>query len=241
VALPGFLDEARERVLRLSNVPALDGVPLRARLERRLGLPVTLDTDTNAGALAEALLGAGRGFERVLYLTLGTGLGVAFVVGWRPVRVSHHTVGQAAHVPLRPRGTRCRCGERGCAEAELSAGGILRRARARGLRGLASTHELWELAGRRGAGSALKAREVWRETGRLLGLLCVTLGAIVDPDAIVIGGGVAAAAEQLLPVLEREIRDHLTPRLGRPVALRPAALGHLAGAVGAALLGARPA
>lgn len=98
VALPGFLDEARETVLRLSNVPVLDGVRLRRRLEHRLGRPVVLDTDTNAGAVAESLLGAGRGFERVLYVTLGTGLGVALVVGGRPVRVSRHTVGDRKSV-----------------------------------------------------------------------------------------------------------------------------------------------
>lgn len=241
VALPGFLDAKRGRVVYLSNVPALAGVPLRRRLAARLGCPVALDADTNAGAVGEAVLGAARGRERVLYLTMGTGLGAALAVRGEPVRVSHHTVGQVAHVPLEVSGPRCRCGERGCAEALLSAKGILRLAAARGLEA-ASTLELRDLAlgTTRGSRSLCRAaRSAWEETGRRLGRLCVALGALFSPDAIVIGGGISGAAPLFLPEAARIVEERLRPRIGRPVAVVPAALGAFAGAAGAAILARR--
>jgi glucokinase len=238
VALPGFLDPQRSRVVYLSNVPALNGVDLKARLERRLSLPVVLDTDTNAGAVAEAHLGAGVGHRRVLYLTLGTGVGAALVVDGAPVRVSRHTVGHVAHVPLDPRGPRCRCGRVGCTEAVLSAGGILWRARRHGLRRIQTTEALGHLAHdpRADPSGRTAARAVWRETGEALGRLCVTLGSLLHPDGIVVGGGVAGAAVDFLPAARRHLDRQLTPRVGHSVSLDAAATGRKAGAVGAALL-----
>lgn len=241
VALPGFLDAKRGRVVYLSNVPALSGVPLRRMLAARLACPVTLDADTNAGAVGEAVLGAARKTERVLYLTMGTGLGAALAVRGEPVRVSHHTVGQVAHVPLAPSGPRCRCGERGCAEALLSAKGILRLAASQGL-DVASALELRDLALGRAAGSRSLRRaalSVWEETGRRLGSLCVALGALFSPDAIVIGGGISGAAPLFLSEAARIVNERLRPRIGRPVAVVPAALGAFAGAAGAAILARR--
>jgi glucokinase len=229
VAVPGFLDAARRRVVRLSNLPRLDGVPLAPELERRLGVGVVLDADTNAGAVAEARLGAGAGHERVLYLTAGTGLGAALAVRGEPVRVSRHTVGQVAHIPLIPRGPPCPCGGRGCAEAVLGARGVLRRARRAGIRAR-SPEEIcrmarpaWPSARERAA-----ARAVWREVGGAMGGLLGILAALFSPDAIVVGGGLAGAADLFLPAARRGLG-------GRRVVL-PAARGRFAGAIGMALL-----
>jgi glucokinase len=230
VALPGFLDAARRRVVHLSNLPALDGFPLASALERRLRSPVVLDADSNAGAVAEARLGAGRGAERVLYVTIGSGLGAALVAGGAAVRASHHTIGQVAHFPLDGGGALCRCGQRGCAESLLSAGGIARRA---GLRpSKLAAHSLWERAAE-GDGHALA---IWMETGLLLGKLVRALAGLFNPEVVVIGGGVAGAAEFFLPAaaahLERTLPRHLRAR----VRLKAAKLGRFAGAAGAALL-----
>ena len=96
IALPGFLDEKRRRILHLSNLPKLDGLDLAARLERRLKWKIILEADSNAGAIGEARLGAGRGIRRLLYLTMGTGLGAALTVKGIPVRVSNNTIGHIA-------------------------------------------------------------------------------------------------------------------------------------------------
>ena len=242
VAVPGFLDADRSGVLHLSNLPALDGTPLRRELVKRLRTRIVLDADTNAGAVSEALLGAGRSFERVLYVTAGTGLGAALVIRGCPVRVSNHTVGHVAHLPLDPSGLRCRCGSRGCAEALLSARGILLRARGRGLRSARTPEDLYRIATSKGKSSERAlARAVWRETGDLIGVLARVLSSLFRPEAIVIGGGIAGAADLFL---QRARAGLLRPRGGpssggrKPVvpALLPAAGGRFAGAAGMALL-----
>ena len=231
VALPGFLDARRRKVLHLSHLPELDGLPLASRLERRLGRPVILDTDTNAGAVGEARLGAGRGAGRLLYVSLGTGLGAAFTVRGEPLRVSHHTVGQIAHLPIGEDGPRCSCGRRGCAEALLGAGGIVWRA---GLDRRSSPRLLQERAE---AGDPA-ARAEWRQTGELLGRLLNVLIPLLQPDVVVVGGGVARAADHFLPAAAAHLKRTLPRPLRSRAQLAPARLGVWAGAVGAALLAA---
>ena len=241
VAVPGFLDPRRRKVVRLSNLPQLDGSSLAAVLERRRGAPVILDADSNAGAVAEALLGAGRGFDRVLYVTLGTGLGAALVVGGEPARVANHTVGQVAHLRIAAGGPACRCGGRGCAESLLAARGLLARARQLGMTGARDPEDLRALAAGRGGtrgGAALGtlARQLWRETGDLLGRLLVLLASLFSPRVAVIGGGIAGALDLFGPAAERHLAGHLAPRLGARLVLRRSALGKFAGAAGMALL-----
>jgi glucokinase len=240
VAVPGFLDPSRRRIVRLSNLPRLDGSPFASLLEGACKALVVLDADTNAGLVAEARRGAGRGRERVLYVTLGTGLGAAFAIGGQPVRVSRHTIGQVAHWTLPEagkKGPRCYCGSAGCAETLLSARGVLWRARRLGLEAAASASELCDLARRPGrARETLRARRLWREHGELLGQLLHPLCAFISPDVVVVGGGIAGAAPLFLPAAAAHLEQRLTPRLVPPPALRAARLGRFAGAIGAALL-----
>ena len=230
VAVPGFLDDRRRKIVRLSHLPALDGVSLAARLERRLGRKVILDADTNAGAVGEARAGAARGIERVLYVTIGTGLGAALTVDGAPLRVSRHTVGQIAHIPL---------GARRADEAErlLCARGILRRyRRAGGRRNVKSTLELQQLAR---AGDKL-ALSTWHQTGELLGSLLLILVPLFQPDAVVIGGGVSGAADLLLDPTRRILHRATPCKAREALPLHAAKLERLAGAVGAALLARDP-
>ena len=235
----------------LSHLPALNGVPLKGELRKRLRIPVFLDTDTNAGAVAESFLGAGAGFDRVLYISMGTGLGAALVVDGKPVRVSGHSIGHIAHVPLGHSGPRCACGQHGCAESLLSAKGVLWLARRSGLPRPGSTEALWRLAcpqngdaraaqrnrpGRTQPERLRAARSVWRSVGKLTGQLSCTLGTLFLPDVTVVGGGTAGAASLFLPAAEKTLRQRWPPPLGPPPTLCPAAMGRFAGAVGAALL-----
>ncbi len=229
VGFCGLLDARQRSVIRSTSLPALDGFRLAARLERRTGLLVTLDTDTNAGAVAEAAVGAGRGYSRVLYVSLGTGLGAALVVDRRPVRVSYHTVGQIAGILIadaRPASAGTRT-----AESLLSTRGILQRARRRGMRRPRSTADLFAIAR---AGDAT-ARAVWREVGQVLGHLLHTLATLWSPDVVVIGGGTTGARQFFLAHAERELEKRWSGSEKLPP-LRAARQGPLSGAVGAALL-----
>jgi glucokinase len=238
VAIPGYLDDARARLLHAVHLPLLEEKPLRAVLRRRLGWPVYLETDSNAGAFGEAILGAGRGARRVLYITLGTGVGASMVVDGKILRVSHHTVGQVAHLPLDPRGPRCTCGSRGCFESVLGARGLgWRAARAGGPDGLPpaarrSPRELCLLA----RGGSRPAREVLAEVGRLLGAGLAMLSNFLSPDRIVVGGGIAGAGELLLAPAREVFRRRVHPRLRGGIELAPSRLGPFSGAAGAAVL-----
>src|SRR5690606_37790419 len=139
-----------------------------------------LDTDTNAGATAEAVLGAGRDARRVLYVSLGTGLGAALTDGGRPVRVRNHIVGQVAYIPIQKRG----------AEELLCERGILARAVSR----FSTARGLSEHA----AAGDPQALHAWRETGAILGQLLAILCALWQPDVALTGGGIAHASEHFL-------------------------------------------
>lgn len=225
VALPGFLDAKLRRVVHLSNLPQLDGLDLAARLERRLKRRVFLEADSNAGAMGESRLGAGRKSRRLLYLTMGTGLGAALTVRGVPVRVSNNTIGHVACLPI--------CSEKGRgAEELLSARGILRRFRAITKRpGVPSPLALMELAESGDAG----ARAAWEKTGEILAELLAVLVPMLRPDGVVIGGGIAGAAEFFLPAAHRLLKRRLVKTgLECPGILR-ADLGAYSGAAGAAL------
>jgi glucokinase len=234
-AVPGFLDLERRRILFLSHLPSLNGLPLAERLERRfrgrIARPVVLDADSNAGAYAEALLGAGKSFQRVLYLTLGTGLGAALIAGGEVVRVSNHTVGQAAHLPLGEAGPRCTCGKTGCAEALLAAKGLSWRAKRRGLEET-DPEAVFKLA----AGGSRAARQVFQELGADLGKLLALLANLFSPEVLVIGGGLSRAAPLFLPEARKTFERAVHPRRRGQVEVRAGRLSPYAGAIGAALL-----
>ncbi len=230
IALPGFLDGKLRRIIHLSNLPQLDGLDLAARLERRLKRKVFLEADSNAGAMGEARLGAGRKIDRLLYLTMGTGLGAALTIKGFPVRVSNNTVGHVGGLPI--------CSEKGTgAEALLSATGILRRFQAKAKKSTAcSTLELLEIA----QGGDAVARATWERTGEILAELRGALVPMLRPEGVVIGGGISGAAELFLPVARKALKRRLDGRgLVCPTIL-PSALGAYSGAAGAAL-GARDA
>ena len=225
IALPGFLDDELRRIVHLSNLPKLDGLNLAARLERRLKRKVFLEADSNAGAMGEARLGAGRKIERLLYLTMGTGLGAALTIKGFPARVSNNTVGHVGGLPI--------CSEKGRgAEALLSATGILCRFQAEAKQpAVSSTLELLELAR---AGDAV-ARATWGRTGEILAELLGLLVPLLRPGGVIIGGGIAGAAEFFLPAAREGLQRRLKGRGLECPAILQSALGAYSGAAGAAL------
>ena len=240
IAVPGFLDPRRRTIELLANLPVLDGYPLASRMGRRLSRrligPPVLDADSNAGAYAEATRGTAQRSRRVLYLSLGTGVSAAMVCDGCIQRVSRHTVGQIAHLPLEVDGCMCSCGRRGCVEATLSARGIVWRARRRGLRGPAagSPEAVFDAA----QAGAAEARAVWRDVGNLVGDISGRLAGLWDPDHVVVGGGIAGAAGLFLKTARARLDRKLPPRLRGHVQLDRSHWGAVAGAVGAALIGA---
>jgi glucokinase len=229
IACPGPVDRAAGVVLDAANLGWRD-VPLRALLAD-LPWPVRIDKDSALAALGESLAGAGRAADPLVYLSLGTGIGLGIVQGGAVLHGAHGWAGELGHIVVRRRGRRCACGQRGCLETILSGPGLA--ATAAALDGAAWTSESVVAAAQ--AGHPV-ARRACNQTGRALGWACALLAHLLDPARIVIGGGLSAALPLLLPAAARELaRRNFHP--GRPLPpLVPAQLGDAAALVGAARL-----
>ncbi len=217
VCSPGPLDPTTGTIINPPNLPCWRNFPLAQRMSQHFDVPVKVDNDGNAAALAEARWGAGRGHRNVFYATIGTGIGTGIVFDGR---IYHGRTGAAAeggHVSIDYRGPLCACGKHGCIEVFAAGPAIARRARekvaadpARGaaILKLANGHAeavTSEMVGQAYAAGDPLAEQILRET---ITLLTQWLGNIIDllePDVIILGGG---AATMLVPFFP-EIRAHL--------------------------------
>jgi len=228
VGIPGAVSSTHGRV-KNANTTELIGRPLQLDLEKRLGQRVRVENDANCFALAEALHGAGRGGRCVFGVILGTGVGGGIVLDGRIWPGAQGIAGEWGHNPLDPSGPPCYCGRRGCVETYLCGPAV-------------------EKAYREAGGDALAALEVWalREKDprarrivdsyeeRLAAALSLVVN-ILDPDVIVLGGGISRA-----PALAEGAARHMPSRLFNDemlTAVRPNLLGDSAGVLGAAWLG----
>ena len=250
VGVPGLVD--REGVLRYApNLSGVDGLPVRAELEARLGVPVRTENDATCAAWGEHQSGAARGFDDVVLVTLGTGIGAGLVLDGRVYPGAHGFAGEVGHMVIDPHGPPCRCGQRGCWERFASGSGLGRLARDAAHAGRA--RRIVELAGGdpedvRGehvtaaaAEGDEAARELLERFAWWLGLGLANLANIFDPQAFVVGGGLVEAGQLLLDPARAAFDGLVEAAAHRPpVVILPAALGARAGALGAAWLARDP-
>ena len=225
--VPGSVDVSAGVARYSANLGWRD-VPLRDLLGADLAVPVTLEHDVRAAGLAEIALGRARGLNDCLIMIIGTGIAGVIRSGGNILRGGADLAGEIGHIPVYPDGEVCACGQRGCLETYASAAAIGRRYRARSgrqsdARGVVAARE-----------KDPDARVVWDEAARALGIALATYTMLLDPGAVVLGGGLAESGDALL----EPVRDELTRRLvWRPVpALHGSPLGPRAGQLGAALL-----
>jgi glucokinase len=228
VAVPGPVDEARGVVLDAPNLGWRD-VPLREMAVTRTGLQVFITHDVRAAATGEAALGSSRDAGDHLFVAMGTGIGSALVIGGKPYTGSHATAGEIGHMTVDKDGPECGCGGRGHLEAYASAGGMRRRyAEASG----GDVIDAHVLVGRAVAGDE-PARRIWNRAIDALALSLADAIVLLDPERVVIGGGLAAAGERLFEPLKQRLGERLP--FDRAPAIVPAALGAEAGARGMAV------
>ncbi|WP_158864703.1 ROK family glucokinase [Leifsonia sp. AG29] len=244
VAAAGFIDAAQSTVYYAPNINWRHE-PFREKLEKRLDLPVLIENDANAAGWAEFRYGAGRLVSDMVILTIGTGVGGAIVTGDRLFRGGFGAGAEIGHMRVVPGGLPCGCGAHGCIEQygsgralqrmanELAdAGGIGQNlADVRASTGTLSGADISALIvqGDPGALAAL------RQLGDWLGQACASLGAILDPQLFVFGGGVAQAGELLLDPIRKAFLENLPARGFHPEPeFAIAELVNDAGVVGAA-------
>ncbi|MEO8437145.1 MAG: ROK family protein [Chloroflexota bacterium] len=232
IGVPGLYDPATGNTRFLVNTPGdWKDRPLAGPVSAALGLPVVLINDARAFGLAELRLGAARGAEAMVGLTLGTGVGGVIAIDGR-VHLGHDgTGGEVGHQTIDPDGPPCHCGNNGCLEAFARAD---RLAAACGT----ETAEAAMVAARAGDARALAG---FAEVGRYLGIGLANMVAVISPDRVVIGGGISAAGDLLLTPIREELhrRVHTTTLAAVEVVI--AELGTWAGAIGAAIHGAEAA
>ena len=240
LGMPGWVDFHRGVLYQLTNVPVWDHeVPVREQMQAELGLPVVLDNDANAMAYAEWQLGAGRGLESLVCLTLGTGIGGGIVLHNRMLRGRHVSAAELGQTSILFNGRVGPFGNRGAIEEylgnnEMAADAALLYAEAGVPRTAAEcTPKLLEAAAR--AGDAIAAR-VYDEFAEKLACLVMNMMYALVPEAFIIGGGVARAGDMLFAPLERHLRAQLFPVHAASLRLLPAHFGADAGLIGAALM-----
>jgi len=230
VGTPGSLS-ARDGTLKNSNTTCLNGRPLKADLEARLGLPVRLENDANCFALAEARHGSGRGHAVVFGVILGTGVGGGIVIEGRLWSGPQHIAGEWGHHAVDPGGPACYCGQRGCVETMLSGPALEAAYRAASGSRLPAA----EVAGRATAGEAAAAAVLDRYLDRF-GRALANVITILDPDVVVLGGGLSNLGALYTSGREAVARYLFNDALSTPIV--PNQLGDSAGVLGAALLAA---
>jgi glucokinase len=229
IGIPGLYDPAAGTTRFLVNVPGTwAGRPVARPVGAALHLPASLINDARAFGLAELRLGAARGASSMIGLTLGTGVGGVFAIDGRVHQGHDGTGGELGHQTLEPDGPSCGCGNRGCLEAYARADRIAAAC------GTATAEEAMEAA-RAGDPTAVAGL---RLVGRYLGIGLANMIVVINPDVVVIGGGISAAFDLLRPPIEAELRDRVHTTALDLVRLVPADLGTWAGAIGAAIHGA---
>ena len=232
LAIAGNVAADGSHVLFSPHLP-LAGEPLAADLKARLGVPVLVDNDANAAAWAEHVAGAGRGVDDLLFIALGTGLGAGLVLDGHLYRGHHGFAGEAGHITVVVDGRTCPCGSRGCWERYASGTALVGQYLEHGGDPEVGGPGITRLA-TQGDPTASRALT---EVGEWLGRGLASLVAVLDPETIVVGGGVSEAGDLLLEPARRMLRENVTGSDRRPLPdVRAAALGNDAGMIGAALL-----
>ena len=212
------------------TLPGFSGFPIATALRQRLGIPVVLDNDAVVAALGEHHAGAGQSTQRMLMVTLGTGIGVAFLIDGVPFRGSNGLHPEAGHIPILSSRKRCYCGTCGCWE-QLASRAALQAMLRPHFPGVAD-RDLVEKAASMKDEPAI--REVFTDYGRLLGRGLSVQHALYMPDRTIIGGSVSP----FFDLFRSGIMEQLTQvnRLASEVEVFAATLGDEAGAIGAAVL-----
>lgn len=244
VAVAGNIDRGNGVVVASPNLNGWHGVPLVLRLSAILDRPVVLENDANCAAVGEFRRGAGRGVDNMVLLTLGTGIGSGIILDRTLWRGASDDAGELGHTIVSVGGRRCVCGQQGCLEVYASGKNTARRAieliaggETSSLAARCTTDDdlTTEQIVRAAADGDRVAGRVWEETCRYLAAACINIQHTLNPDRIVLGGGMSAARGLLREPVVRAVRTMISPQFGKPPDIGIAELGNDAGFVGAAL------
>lgn len=231
IGVPGIINVKQGFIYYLPNISGWKNYPLKQILEKKLKLPIAVENDANLFGLAEARLGAARGFKNALCFTLGTGLGSAVIIDGKLLK-SRTSACELAHVPLSLDGMACGCGGRGCIETFVGNRYLLAKYHKLSKNNsLDSVKAIYQLAMKKDR----LALKVWQDFSLALGSFLGGMVNIFNPEVIVFGGGVSKAFKIFGPMVKRAIQKQAMPPNFLGLKLKTAKLKN-PGLVGAALL-----
>jgi glucokinase-like ROK family protein len=246
IGVPGLVDFKKGLVFYFVNIPRWKNVPLKKRIEKAMGLPTFVDNDVKVMALGELTFGAGKNYKNVICLTLGTGVGGAVIVDGKLYRGASLVAGEIGHIPINEDGPLCNCGNYGCLEAYVGREyflGDIRRSLKKGSRSIITkmvknrfsdiTPELLEQAAYKGDPFA---KRKWNEMGEHIGNALVGVVNLLNPELIIIGGGIAEAERFIFGAIKKTLRKRAMKVQKKAVRVVKAKLGNDAGVIGAAEL-----
>ena len=231
IGLPGLIDSKRGVVRYLVNIPGWRKVPLKRIFEKALKIRTFIDNDVNVMTLGELYYGAGKGAKNIICITLGTGVGGGIVINGRLYRGPDLVAGEIGHIPINEHGPKCNCGGNACIESYVGNRYLMKKLSREG-RGKIS-FQLLDKQARKG-----KRRAVgfWRYVGEKLGIMLVGVVNFLNPEKIIIGGGIANAGRYLFNPLKKTIAKRAMRVQRKRVKIVKAKLGGNAGVIGAAVL-----
>jgi glucokinase len=229
VSVGGPLDILKGIVQSPPNLPGWDNIPLKDLLAKRFSLPVFVEHDGNAGALAEFYFGAGRGFRNIVFLTMGTGLGAGLILGGKVYRGTTDTAGELGHIRIAEDGPQC-YGKSGSLEGYGSGTGMAKLAHImfpslwNDLATVSDVYSAWK------EGSP-EAQQVFEKAGFYLGRGFALIADLINPERIILGGLGVRIADAFMPTAERVLRQEALSQAGAACSIVPAQLGEAIGDV----------
>jgi len=232
VCSPGPLDHTTGILYDPPNLTGWRNVPFADMLGEQIGLPVQLEHDAKATALAEFHLGAGRGARSMALIIVGTGVGAAIIVDGNLYRGPKNSAGEVGHITVDLNGPICTCGSNGCVESYAGGPAIMRAYTYATRRAVNSAGEVAQAA----ENGDIIARRVFQEAGRVLGAGIATMAMLMDVDTFVLFGGVAKAGELLMAPARDAVPRYSYKSVSKRVCIKACELGDDAGVLGAALV-----
>ena len=242
---PGQIDYENGVVRKLPNIPGWDNVPVTKIMEAEFGIRTRIDNDVRCAALGEMKYGAGKNAQNLICVTVGTGIGSAIILNGKLVRGASNAAGEIGHIKLDiHEGPLCGCGDRGCLEAFASGPAIVAMAKeyisggkSAKFRELAEGKEIEPYFVAQAAQMGdLVSKKIFEIIGGYIGVGLSSVVNLLNPEKIVIGGGVADAGELLLEPIRRTVNESAMKVSTDVLEIVPAQLGNNAGVIGACLL-----
>ena len=243
IGSPGPLNTKKGIVRNAVNLPGWIDIPLRERISSEFNIPANLENDANAAAYGEYWRGAGEKSKIMIAYTLGTGVGGGIIINGHLVRGTSDGAGELGHVTVVPEGDLCACGNNGCVEAYASATALVRRTKQKLEKGADSILNQWISEGKQLTSKLIDdarrlgddfATEAIRELGYYLGIGVSSAVSMLNPDAIVLGGGMMKAGQVIIDPVWEQIRRRVFKAIWESLEVVPAKLGNDAGVTGAA-------